>query len=764
MEASVGEFEIRDDFTAEDLLVLTANMSSEGEAVVAQRREAASTNDCFLLGSWPNYGAQEVSGQETPFSRVRHASTVCEGPSTEFEAFGSGVLPLGQQPSRGDHTEPVAGFVPVSHNRGLHKRCFGERNLQNILSLWSRPPVFTSFWLLARMVGYGGTNPAEATQAVLAHQGWSPNESLLRQPETFRKFTKERFVDIAVMLNIQHRRNMNTSTLLNIVLRTIDGLDPCCQELLYSTSEAWFACNRERVEMLCQGANIERRGFTEDALIRPPFTAISWLAAHPSQSQAPPRWTPRRLRSSRFRIVHGELVVADRHILHGRIDQDSEEGSQNIDDLQHSHVVRESLQPVDIHSIGPLDMQESHRREVSQSEEPRQHSRPRVTDPQVEFREFSTSQSRSDVPAWEQESYLDCNRSHQVFLSLVENISFDSREHDFITDRTFCKKLCTGIPESLEFSIPVPIEKMLPKMPNLRTAVVLRCFEVSNKRIASWTCAFPGPCRAWLSLRTTPGIELQSVDVKKSASYVDLTLAVQKMYRKDTSRGVLDRTMSVRLDLAPCLGEGSNSWPHGTYYVLVVQSAHLFSLEFELGRILSRRRPSYERAKALLCPASQVADDDLGIESVRVSLLCPLSRTRIQVPVRVRGTTQLQCFDAASYIEMSRLTKRYICPVTNKPAPLHALQICEFFREALAFAYPNEEFIDVLPDGTFLHTSGADSGLPRDEDGPLDEASYAFLEQKSGNNGRKQRNPTVFPQRDGVRTPSQDVVIVDLCD
>jgi hypothetical protein len=763
MDSSARGFGVRDDFTDEDLLVLTANLSPEEEAATEQQQDLDTVNECLFLEPSTSFIAQEVAAQGGLFPQSLFGSHVTED-SVLGSSIPNGSLSQAFPVPRRENTGMLPDFESAARNQGLSRRCFGLHNLKRVLYLWSSPPVFTSFWLLARMIGYSGTNPSEASQAIAAHNGWNPNESLLMRSDTFCKFTKERFFDIAMMLNIHHRRNMSASALLSTVLRALDGPNMPHEELLFSDANTWFTHNRERVEMLRQGATAVRRGFTEDAFIRPPFTAISWLAAHPTESQTPPGWTPRRLRSSRFRIIHGELVLASRDT---HLERSREEPADEVHASADAHepdLRRNSSTTSNPTDIESNEYRDSAQRNMTMARVPEQLSPPSIAARSNGYIELSPGRSRSDAASWMRDSYRGSGENIHALLSLVENISFDSREQNFITDRTFCKKLSTGFPESLEFSVPVPIDKMLPKMPNLRTAIVLRCFEVSNKRISSWSCTFPAACRVWLSLLSSPGVEMQNVYVKKLAAYVDLTLPIQKLYRKDAIQRAQDRTMSLRLDLTPCLGEDADSWPQEKFYVLVVQSAHLFSLQFELDRIISRRRPSLERAKAILCPASQTADDELGIESVRVSLLCPLSRTRIQIPVRVRGTTQLQCFDAASYIEMSRLTKKFVCPVTNKPAPLQALQICEFFRSALDFAHPNEEFIDVLPDGNFQHTADADTVSPFLTNNSFHAFHRRFPETKSKNEERSNRDSNSSREETEARLPHDDVVVVDLCD
>lgn len=763
MDVDIGELDLQADLSAEELLVLTANNNLLAGAMAGQSGNGTPGGDHYPMSALSSFGLERESFQDCSADHSQEAPdgirgsfsslSVPSGFACETQSPAGSERLLGRPFSR---ATPSGGF--------LAERCFGAENLTRILQLWSRPPVFTSFWLLAKMVGYGGTNPSEAVRAILTHQGWSPDVSLRGRMEVFGKFTKERVVDIGIMLNVQHRRGTNAATLLSLVLKVADGADSSTVGRLCVTEDALLTANAERVQILHRGASEERRGFTEDAFIRPPFTAISWLAPHPHPSELPPRWTPRRLRSSRFCIRNGVLVPIDRYGTSGEVEEGRSETSQL--NGAHLHRIHETMAAVQhVQSTGitqemPMNPLE---RTLANSQAPGVMRNPRGTANQADSFSRLWTDDVMALALEAQNARSGCDESIQSFLSLVDNISFDTRQNDFTTDRTFCKKLTRGLPTSLEFSVPVPLDKMLPKMPSLRTAIVLRCFEVSNRRISSWDCAFPASCRAWLSLQSSSSSQLHSVDIKKAAQYVDLTLPIQKAYRKEVQLGTGGRTLLLRLDINQSLEEHVCPWPAEKFYVFVVQSAHLFSVEFELERVLARKRPSAEKARAILCPAVQAGDDDLDIESVRISLLCPLSRTRIKIPVRVRGSTQLQCFDAISYIEMSRLTKRFICPVTNKPAPLHMLQVCEFFRKALEFAHPEEEFIDVLPDGTFMHTMAAESEPSALRASMKCERAISF-EPFSERKSQTLQNNSSWHDRTENSGCLADTIVVDLCD
>ncbi|PFX30938.1 E3 SUMO-protein ligase PIAS3-like [Stylophora pistillata] len=97
------------------------------------------------------------------------------------------------------------------------------------------------------------------------------------------------------------------------------------------------------------------------------------------------------------------------------------------------------------------------------------------------------------------------------------------------------------------------------------------------------------------------------------------------------------------------------------------------------------RNPDHSRAlikeKLAHDPESEVATT-----SLRVSLLCPLGKTRMTLPCRAITCNHLQCFDAALYLQMNERKTTWICPVCDKKAPFDKLVLDGLFREILEAA------------------------------------------------------------------------------
>lgn len=94
------------------------------------------------------------------------------------------------------------------------------------------------------------------------------------------------------------------------------------------------------------------------------------------------------------------------------------------------------------------------------------------------------------------------------------------------------------------------------------------------------------------------------------------------------------------------------------------------------------RNPDHSRA---LIKEKLTADPDseIATTSLRVSLICPLGKTRLHVPCRALTCTHLQCFDAALYLQMNEKKPTWVCPVCDKKAPYDSLIIDGLFMEIL---------------------------------------------------------------------------------
>lgn len=77
-------------------------------------------------------------------------------------------------------------------------------------------------------------------------------------------------------------------------------------------------------------------------------------------------------------------------------------------------------------------------------------------------------------------------------------------------------------------------------------------------------------------------------------------------------------------------------------------------------------------------------DDEIATTMLKVSLVCPLGKSRMTTPCRASTCSHLQCFDASLYLQMNERKPTWNCPVCDKPAFFDNLVIDGYFQEVLA--------------------------------------------------------------------------------
>lgn len=102
-----------------------------------------------------------------------------------------------------------------------------------------------------------------------------------------------------------------------------------------------------------------------------------------------------------------------------------------------------------------------------------------------------------------------------------------------------------------------------------------------------------------------------------------------------------------------------------------------------------------------------------------MSLKCPLSTLRIQVPCRSVVCTHNQCFDASSFLELQKQAPTWLCPICSKSTSFESLQVDQYVEEILRVTEAEEEQVVVQPDGewsTAERPGGVTPGTDDDDD------------------------------------------------
>jgi len=78
-------------------------------------------------------------------------------------------------------------------------------------------------------------------------------------------------------------------------------------------------------------------------------------------------------------------------------------------------------------------------------------------------------------------------------------------------------------------------------------------------------------------------------------------------------------------------------------------------------------RPSEYTRGLIKDKLSEDADMEIATTSLKVSLVCPLGKMRMQLPCRATSCSHLQCFDASLFLQMNERKPTWVCPVCDKP-------------------------------------------------------------------------------------------------
>jgi E3 SUMO-protein ligase PIAS1 len=84
------------------------------------------------------------------------------------------------------------------------------------------------------------------------------------------------------------------------------------------------------------------------------------------------------------------------------------------------------------------------------------------------------------------------------------------------------------------------------------------------------------------------------------------------------------------------------------------------------------KRPSLHEYSAVV---NKAQDADLVTTSTVMSLKCPLSTLRMELPCRSTVCPHIQCFDATSFLQLQEQAPTWTCPICNKLINFEALVV-----------------------------------------------------------------------------------------
>ncbi|POR33609.1 E3 SUMO-protein ligase pli1 [Tolypocladium paradoxum] len=185
-------------------------------------------------------------------------------------------------------------------------------------------------------------------------------------------------------------------------------------------------------------------------------------------------------------------------------------------------------------------------------------------------------------------------------------------------------------------------------------------------------------------------------------------------------------------------------------FYLVAYLCKTTSVSELVSTVSTRRRIPKELVVRDLNKKAQ--DPDVVATSQVLSLKCPLSYMRLEVPCRSLACTHIQCFDATSYLQLQEQGPQWLCPICNKSAPFEQLAVDEYVRDILENTPKDLETVTIEPNGRWSKKPSQDdhpittNGTSLDGDDDLVEIS-----EVNAFGGRRMETPkTITPS---VSTP-----------
>ncbi|OWA50020.1 hypothetical protein BV898_14551 [Hypsibius exemplaris] len=121
-------------------------------------------------------------------------------------------------------------------------------------------------------------------------------------------------------------------------------------------------------------------------------------------------------------------------------------------------------------------------------------------------------------------------------------------------------------------------------------------------------------------------------------------------------------------------------------YMLFIEYAERKSVEDVLAE-MTTKRISISLAVARAFRMLTARDDEIEMGPSMLNLVCPLSRKRIDLPVRGIDCRHLDCFDASNYLALNALAKaRWTCPRCSETVALEDLVVDDLVADLLRFS------------------------------------------------------------------------------
>lgn len=148
-------------------------------------------------------------------------------------------------------------------------------------------------------------------------------------------------------------------------------------------------------------------------------------------------------------------------------------------------------------------------------------------------------------------------------------------------------------------------------------------------------------------------------------------------------------------------------------FYLCVYACKSHSVDDLVGRLRTGKKIS--RQSVVNEITRKARDTEIVTTSQVMSMKCPLSCMRLELPVRSEACKHIQCFDATSYLQLQEQGPQWLCPICNQLAPFERLAIDEYAKEILEQTAKSVEQVKIEPDGKW-RMAGPEAEEVKDEE------------------------------------------------
>ncbi|KAK4123893.1 hypothetical protein N657DRAFT_690543 [Parathielavia appendiculata] len=138
-------------------------------------------------------------------------------------------------------------------------------------------------------------------------------------------------------------------------------------------------------------------------------------------------------------------------------------------------------------------------------------------------------------------------------------------------------------------------------------------------------------------------------------------------------------------------------------------------------------------------------DDDVVATSQNLSLKCPLSYMRLQLPCRGVSCNHIQCFDATSYLQLQEQGPQWMCPICSKPTPFEQLAIDEYARDILTQTPESVEQVTIEPNGEWAVPGAKKQATPNRQEASFVDDDDIVISEITRTGGRSTAAPSLPP-------------------